>query len=155
MFNGYISRDTTSIWTSMFNGYISRDYSPIWTSMFNGYISKDTSPIWTSMFNGYISRDTSPIIGQRKWLCRAYLNKTCGTGQKQWNLRIWVRKICTIWILDSKVLSRHTLSETEKFIEFWHEEESLWKFLSDSYKIRQEKEKSAGRISEKLEMTSK
>ena len=47
------------------------------------------------------------------------------------------------------------LSETEKFIELWHEEGSLWKFLSDNYKIRQEKEKSVGRISEKLEMTSK
>ena len=29
------------------------------------------------------SRDTSPIIGQRKWLCHAYLNKICGLGQKQ------------------------------------------------------------------------
>ena len=23
---------------------------------------------------GYVSRDTSPLIGQRKWLCRAYLS---------------------------------------------------------------------------------
>ena len=46
------------------------------------------------------------------------------------------------------------LSETERFIELWHEEESLWNILSDNYKFRQEKEKSVGRMSEKLEMTS-
>ena len=46
------------------------------------------------------------------------------------------------------------LSETERFIEIWHEEESLWKILSDNYNIRQEKEKSVGRMSEKLEMTN-
>ena len=46
------------------------------------------------------------------------------------------------------------LSETERFIELWHEEESLWNILSENYKIRQEKEKSVGRMSEKLEMTS-
>ena len=46
------------------------------------------------------------------------------------------------------------LSETERFIELWNEEESLWNILSDSCKIRQEKEKSVGRMSEKLEMTS-
>ena len=45
------------------------------------------------------------------------------------------------------------LSETERFIELWHEEESLWNVLSDNYKIRQEKEKSVGRMSEELEMT--
>ena len=33
------------------------------------------------------------------------------------------------------------LSETERFIELWHVEESLWNILSDIYKIRQEKEK--------------
>ena len=32
------------------------------------------------------------------------------------------------------------LSETERFIELWHEEESLWNILSDNYKIRQEME---------------
>ena len=33
---------------------------------------------------GYVSRDTSsPIIGQRKWLCRAYLNEIYGPGRKQ------------------------------------------------------------------------
>ena len=47
------------------------------------------------------------------------------------------------------------LSETERFIELWHEEGSLWEFLSDNYKIRQEKEKGVGRILEKLEMTRK
>ena len=47
------------------------------------------------------------------------------------------------------------LSETERFIEPWHEEWSLYNILSDNYKIRQEKEKSVERISEKLEMTSK
>ena len=46
------------------------------------------------------------------------------------------------------------LSETERFIELWHEEESLWNILADNYKIRQEKEKSVGRMSAKLEMTS-
>ena len=47
------------------------------------------------------------------------------------------------------------LSETERFIELWHDEGILWNILSDNYKIRQEKEKSVERISEKLEMTSK
>ena len=32
------------------------------------------------------------------------------------------------------------LSETERLIELWHKEESLWIILSDNYKIRQEKE---------------
>ena len=45
------------------------------------------------------------------------------------------------------------LSETERFIELWHEKESLWNILSENF--RQEKEKCTGRISEKLEMTSK
>ena len=44
-------------------------------------------------------------------------------------------------------------SEIERFIELWHEEKSLWNVLSDNYKIRQEKEKSVGRMSEELEMT--
>ena len=48
-----------------------------------------------------------------------------------------------------------SLSETERFIEPWHEEGSLYNILSDNYKIRQEKEKIVERISEKLEMTSK
>ena len=43
------------------------------------------------------------------------------------------------------------LSETERFIEPWHEEWSLYNILSDNYKIRQEKEKSVEKISEKLE----
>ena len=46
------------------------------------------------------------------------------------------------------------LSEIERFIELWHGEESLWNILSDIYNIRQEKGKSAGRMLEKLEMTS-
>ena len=46
------------------------------------------------------------------------------------------------------------LSETERFIEPWHEEENLWNILSENYKTRQEKEKSFGKISEKLEMIS-
>ena len=46
------------------------------------------------------------------------------------------------------------LSETDRFIELWHEEESLWKTLSDNYNIRKEKEKSVGRMSERLEMTN-
>ena len=46
------------------------------------------------------------------------------------------------------------LSETKRFIELWHEEESFWNILSDNYKIRQKKEKSIWRMSEKkLEMT--
>ena len=36
----------------------------------------------------------------------------------------------------------------ERFNELWHEEESLWNILSDNYKIRQEKEKKCGRMSE-------
>ena len=32
------------------------------------------------------------------------------------------------------------LSEAERFVELWHEEESLWNILSDNYKTRQEKE---------------
>ena len=46
------------------------------------------------------------------------------------------------------------LLETERFIELWHEEESLWNILSDNFNIRQEKKKSVGRMSEKLEMTN-
>ena len=42
------------------------------------------------------------------------------------------------------------LSVTERFIELWHEEKSLWSILLGNYNIRQEKEKSVGR----LEMTS-
>ena len=45
-------------------------------------------------------------------------------------------------------------SETERFIEFWLEEEGLWNILSDNYNITQEKEKNVGRMSGKLEMTS-
>ena len=33
------------------------------------------------------------------------------------------------------------LSETERSVELWHEEESLWNVLSDNYKIRQGTEK--------------
>ena len=40
-----------------------------------------------------------------------------------------------------KMISKKAIhSETERFIELWHEEESLWYILSDNYKIRQEKE---------------
>ena len=52
------------------------------------------------------------------------------------------------------VSKKARLPETERFIELWHEEESLWNILSDNYKIRQEKEKSLKRVSEKLEMTN-
>ena len=45
------------------------------------------------------------------------------------------------------------LSETERF-EPWHEEKCLWNIWSDNYNTRQEKEKSVGRMSEKLEMTN-
>ena len=45
--------------------------------------------------------------------------------------------------------------QRQRFIELWHEEGSLWNILSDNYnKIRQEKEKSVGKMSEELEMTS-
>ena len=47
-----------------------------------------------------------------------------------------------------------TLLKAERFIELWHEEESLWNILSDNYKIRQEKEKSVGGMSVKLEIAS-
>ena len=52
------------------------------------------------------------------------------------------------------VTKKARLSETDRFIELWHEEEKLWNILPDNYKIRQEKEKSVERMSEKLEMTS-
>ena len=51
-------------------------------------------------------------------------------------------------------VNKARLSETERFIELWYKEESLWNILSDNYNIRQEKEKSVGRMSEKLEMTN-
>ena len=39
-------------------------------------------------------------------------------------------------------------SETERFIELWHEEKSLFRknILSENYKTRQEKEKSVGGV---------
>ena len=43
---------------------------------------------------------------------------------------------------------------TQRFIELWNEDGILWNILLDNYKIRQEKEKSVGRISQKLEMIS-
>ena len=51
------------------------------------------------------------------------------------------------------VSKKARLSKTRGFIELWHAEESLWKIFSDNYKIRQEKGKGVGRMSEKLEMT--
>ena len=50
--------------------------------------------------------------------------------------------------------SKKTRFTSVRFNEPWHDEESLWNILSDNYKIRQEKEESVGRMSEKLEMTS-
>ena len=50
------------------------------------------------------------------------------------------------------VSKKTRLSETERFIELWHEEESLWNILSHNDKIRQGIK--CGRMSEKLEMTS-
>ena len=41
----------------------------------------------------------------------------------------------------------------KRFNELWYKEESLWNILSDNYKIRQEKDKKCGSMSEKLEMT--
>ena len=41
------------------------------------------------------------------------------------------------------VSKKARLSETERFIELWHEEESLWYILLDNYKIRQEKAKTS------------
>ena len=51
-------------------------------------------------------------------------------------------------------IEKATLSKAERFIELWPEEESLWIILSDNYKIRKEKEKRVGGMSEKLEITS-
>ena len=69
-----------------------------------------------------------------------------------------IRKIISINQLSSHIIKmaskKARVSETERFIEPWHEEESLWNILSDNYNIRQEKEKSVGRMSEKLEMTN-
>ena len=44
--------------------------------------------------------------------------------------------------------------QRQRYIELWHEEESLRNILSDNYNIRQEKEKIVGTMAEKLEMTS-
>ena len=51
--------------------------------------------------------------------------------------------------------ARLSETETERFIDFWHEEGSVSNILLDNYKIRQKKEKSFRKISEKLEITSK
>ena len=40
------------------------------------------------------------------------------------------------------VSKKARLSETERFVELWHEEESFWYILLYNYKMRQEKEKS-------------
>ena len=32
---------------------------------------------------GYVLEDASPSIGQRRWLCHAYLQQICGPGRKQ------------------------------------------------------------------------
>ena len=57
-------------------------------------------------------------------------------------------------MLIKMVTKKARLSETDRFIELWHEEEKLWNILPDNYKIRQGKQKSVERMSEKLEMTS-
>ena len=41
-------------------------------------------------------RDTSPIIGQRKWLYRAYLKKICKPGWKQ---NLWIRRSFVMWLI--------------------------------------------------------
>ena len=46
------------------------------------------------------------------------------------------------------------LSETERFIELWNEEEIFWNILSGNYNIRQEKGNNVGRMSEKLEIAN-
>ena len=56
-------------------------------------------------------------------------------------------------MLIKMVTKKARLSETDRFIELWHEEEKLWNILPDNYKIRQGKQKSVERMSEKLEMT--
>ena len=57
-------------------------------------------------------------------------------------------------MLIKMVTKKARLSETDRFIELWHEEEKLWNILPDNYKIRQGKQKSVERMPEKLEMTS-
>ena len=70
---------------------------------------------------------------------------------------IWVNLKNDINQISSHVLKmaskKARLSETERF-EPWHEEKCLWNIWSDNYNTRQEKEKSVGRMSGKLEMTS-
>ena len=39
------------------------------------------------------------------------------------------------------VSKKARLSESERFIELWHEEESLWYILSDSYKSGKKRNK--------------
>ena len=61
---------------------------------------------------------------------------------------ISINQICSHVIKMTSDKAR--LLVTERFIELWHEEKSLWNILLGNYNIRQEKEKSVGR----LEMTS-
>ena len=74
-------------------------------------------------------------------------------------IEIWVNLKNNVSInqLSSHVIKmaskKARLSETERFTELWDEEESLWNILWYNYNIRQEKKKSVGRMSEKLEMT--
>ena len=51
---------------------------------------------------------------------------------------IWMNQISSDVIKMASKKAR--LSETERFIKLWHEEESLWNILSDNCKIWQEKE---------------
>ena len=92
-----------------------------------------------------------------KWMNRIWHGRKNVVGKQKfeliWRIIIFTNQISSHVVKMANKKAR--LSENEKFIELWHEEGSLWKFLSDDYKIRQEKEKSVGRISEKLEMTSK
>ena len=75
-----------------------------------------------------------------------------GRKTENWvNLKNNISKISSDVI---KIASKKARFTAERFNEIWHEEESLWNILSDDYKIRQEKEKKCGRMSEKQEMTS-
>ena len=80
------------------------------------------------------------------------LKEKHGRKTENWvNLRNNISQISSDVI---KIASKKDRFTAERFNELWHEEESLWNILSDDYKIRQEKEKKCGRMSEKLEMTS-
>ena len=79
-------------------------------------------------------------------------------GKQKYELNWKIISVNQISSYVIKMLSKKArLLETERFIEIWQADKSLWNILSDwsdNYKIGKRK-KSVERILEKLEMTSK